>query len=122
MHEGPLLLSSGHVVFAPAREFDLSTVHDAVAELDFLLEFHPHVAVDLSAVDFVDSSGLSVLVYAHKRATELAGEVVLFGASRRILRLLEITQLEQVFPVYADAESLPPWAQGPPVPSGGAPE
>ncbi len=107
MHEGPLLLKSGYAVFIAPADFDLATAPDVVAELDHLIELHPRIAVDLTTVEFIDSSGLNALVWARKRAVPLGGDVVLFGAGRNTLRLLELTQLDHVFPVYAAADEIP---------------
>jgi anti-anti-sigma factor len=107
MHEGLPLLPSGHVHFEAPEEFDLATAPDLVSELGYLIESHPFVAVDLSAVEFIDSSGLSALVWARKQAQPLGGDVVLVGASPRTLRLLELTQLDHVFPVFPGLDDLP---------------
>ena len=108
MHEGPLLLPSGHVVFTPPPQFDLAAAPDVAYELRALLELHPHVAVDLSSVEFIDSSGLGVLVTCRKLADEWSGELVLCGAASRIERLLQITGLDEVFRRYPDTHSVMP--------------
>jgi anti-sigma B factor antagonist len=107
MHEGPLLLPSGHVSYVAPQEFDLAAVPDAVMELTRLIELHPWVAVDLSPVAFIDSSALGALLVARKRAVELGGDVVLVGATPRTLRMLELTQLDHVFPVFATHDEVP---------------
>jgi anti-sigma B factor antagonist len=107
MHEGPLLLNSGHALFVAPTVFDLATAPDAMSELDNLIELHAWVAVDLSAVEFIDSTGLSTLVWARNKVTPLGGGVVLFGASPRTLRMLEITQLDHVFAVYEESVDIP---------------
>ena len=56
----------------------------------------PHVRVDLSDVPFMDSTGLGVLVAAHKRATERGGTLVIICDDDRILRLFRITGLDAV--------------------------
>ena len=110
MPEGPVLLPSGHVVFTPPREFDLSVAPDVLSELHSILELHPHVAVDISHVEFLDSSGLGVLVAAQRRAIALEGDLVLCGQSSRVERLLELTGLDQVFTQYPDSLSVLPWS------------
>lgn len=110
MLEGPLLLPSGHVVFTPPREFDLSVAPDVAGELKDLLELHRLVAIDCSPLEFIDSSGLGVLVTAHKRAAEYGGEVVLCGGNPRLQRLLQLTGLEELFRQYPDTTSVLPWS------------
>ncbi|MEL7157255.1 MAG: STAS domain-containing protein [Actinomycetota bacterium] len=51
------------------------------------------LVVDLAGVTFVDSSGLRVIVRAHKRQTAGSGELVLRTPSEPVSRLLDITGL-----------------------------
>lgn len=62
------------------------------------------LVVDLSDVGFVDSSGLSVLIAAFKAIEEQSGKMVLAGLSPEIQALLELTRLNEIFLVFADAE------------------
>lgn len=55
------------------------------------------LVVDLAKVDYLDSSGLGVLVAGLKRAREHGGEVYLVACKPRILRVLEVTGLKRVF-------------------------
>ena len=50
-----------------------------------------HIAVDMSAIDFVDSSGLRVLIDAHQRAEEAGGSLTLVEISTPVARLLELS-------------------------------
>jgi anti-sigma B factor antagonist len=62
-----------------------------------------HLVLDLSKLDFLDSSGLGVLVGAARRVrTELGGTVTLLSPSASVLRLLELTRLGHVFAVETD--------------------
>jgi anti-sigma B factor antagonist len=73
-----------------------------------LLEAADHgkhdLVVDLSKLEFVDSTGLGALIGAHKRATEKDGSVRLVAQEGQILRLLRITGLLGVFAVYPSLE------------------
>jgi len=60
--------------------------------------------VDLGRVDFIDSTGLGVLVGALNRARELGGNLQLICAQERVLKLLRITGLDQVFTVRSTLE------------------
>ncbi len=51
------------------------------------------VSIDLSRVTFVDSSGLRVIVRAHKRQREGGGSLVLVAPSQTVVKLLDITGL-----------------------------
>lgn len=60
--------------------------------------------VDLSAVDYLDSSGLGTLVAGLKRSKEHGGQVILVSPKPRIVRVLEVTGLDQVFSILASVE------------------
>src|SRR5947209_12904433 len=55
--------------------------------------------VDLSAVTFLDSSGIGVLVNALKAAQAGGAEFRVRGPSRNILEQLRITGLADLFPI-----------------------
>ncbi|GAA1265861.1 MULTISPECIES: STAS domain-containing protein [Streptomyces] len=58
------------------------------------------VVLDMSGLDFCDASGLSVLVAAHHAAKGRQGQLRLVCPQRRIRRLLHITELTDVMPVF----------------------
>lgn len=69
-------------------------------ELDELLDLNvSQVAVDLSGVQFMDSSALSALVQAHERARERTQLFVLLRPSPACAKVLNITGLDRVFGV-----------------------
>jgi anti-sigma B factor antagonist len=63
------------------------------------------IALDMSRVDFVDSSGLSVLVSAYKAARNADGDAALFGLQPQVRALVELTRLHHIFEVFADKTS-----------------
>jgi len=61
--------------------------------------------LDLQAVNFMDSSGLSVLVSALKAIREKQGEVLLTHVHPSVQNLIELTRLHQVFKLFPDNDS-----------------
>jgi anti-sigma B factor antagonist len=57
------------------------------------LDLHGTLVLDLFGVDFMDDSGLGLLVGAVKRLRERGGSLVLRNVQSEILRTLEITGL-----------------------------
>ena len=55
------------------------------------------VTLDLSDLDFIDSSGLGVLIAVLKRLRHIGGNLVLRAPSRSLCRLLDLTGLDKVF-------------------------
>lgn len=54
---------------------------------------------DLSAPEFIDSTGLNTLVVAVKRQRETGGDIVLRAPRAETLKVLEIVGLTQVFAI-----------------------
>ena len=59
------------------------------------------LVIDLEGVDFLDSTGLGVIVSGLKRFRTLGGDVLLVSTRPGILRVFEITGLTQVFAIHA---------------------
>ena len=58
------------------------------------------LVVDLSGVDFLDSTGLSVLVKALKRVRDADGSLDVVVTAERVAKVFRITGLDQVIPVH----------------------
>jgi anti-sigma B factor antagonist len=58
------------------------------------------IIVDLEGVDFLDSTGLGVLVGGLKRLRSHDGDLVLVCTQPRILKVFEITGLTKVFAIH----------------------
>ncbi|WP_018352280.1 STAS domain-containing protein [Longispora albida] len=58
------------------------------------------IVVDLELVEFLDSTGLGVLVGGLKRAKASSGSFVLVCDQPRLLKIFRITGLEKVFELY----------------------
>ena len=70
-----------------------------------------HLIADLGQVDFLDSTGLGVLVGGLKRLREDGGSLALVISTPRILRVFQITGLTKAFAVWpsvADAITADP--------------
>ncbi|WP_030213736.1 STAS domain-containing protein [Streptomyces bikiniensis] len=61
-----------------------------------------HLVLDLSALDFMDSSGLNVLIRAGRDARESGGDLHLAAPTPAVRRILEITGLTMTTPLHAD--------------------
>jgi len=61
----------------------------------------PRLCLDLSAVTGMDTAALAVLVKLLAEARKLGGEVRLTAASEAVVRALELTRLDGLFPICA---------------------
>jgi anti-sigma B factor antagonist len=96
------------LVFKLRGSLDLATAPTVRAALGEALEKQSReLIVDLTQLEFLDSTGLGVLIGAHRRAAEHGGRFRLVVKEGPISRLLNITGLIAVFEVYhslADAQ------------------
>ena len=92
---------NGATVVGVAGEVELHSARQLRAELLQACSGEcPCVVVDLSAVSFIDSSGIGVIVGALKRARERGGSLVLVSPQPRVRRIFEITGLLGALPFY----------------------
>jgi anti-sigma B factor antagonist len=63
------------------------------------------VVLDLSAVEFIDSTGLSVLLNGLRRVTRNDGKLSLVVSNPTVMRLFEITKLDSTFDIQPTREA-----------------
>ncbi|MEU2157614.1 STAS domain-containing protein [Streptomyces sp. NPDC019396] len=87
-------------------ELDLDTA--------MILHHHPanqalhgrcHLAPDLSAVDFTDSSGLNVLIRATRETRATGGDLHLAAPTPPVAKLFDLTALSLTTDVHKDVEA-----------------
>jgi len=63
------------------------------------------IMILLDKVDYMDSSGVGVLITAMKLARKGNANIALVSLTRRVKQVMEMSGLGQVFPVFEDLES-----------------
>ena len=92
----------GWAVVSASGEVDVASAPALRTRLDELLEAGAaRMVIDLEDVDFIDSTGLGVLVGALRRARAANGDVRLVCTNPRILKVFEATGLHEVFAIGA---------------------
>jgi anti-sigma B factor antagonist len=96
----------GTLVFKLRGSLDLATAPTVRAALSDAADQGSHevLIVDLMQLEFLDSTGLGVLIGAHRRAAERGASFRLIVSDGLISRLLNITGLIGVFAVYRSIE------------------
>lgn len=91
----------GCAVLAVSGEVDVATVPRLREQLHGLVaQGTNRIIVDLDGVDFLDSTGLGVLVGALKRVRSNDGELSLVCTQPRIRKVFEVTGLTKVFSLF----------------------
>jgi anti-sigma B factor antagonist len=91
----------GHAVVTATGELDLYTAPRLQTALAGLLREQQvdRIVVDLSGVEFCDSTGMNVLLAAMKRLKEQGGMLELAAPRPAVKRILQVTGLDTVFSV-----------------------
>jgi anti-sigma B factor antagonist len=96
-----------HHIIRMTGDLDIATAPELRAHLLTLIEDGQNTfAVDLDGLDFIDSSGLGVLLGGLKRVRGTGGELALICSSEHLLKVLRITGLNSVFPIYVSVDAL----------------
>src|ERR1017187_2383006 len=63
-----------------------------------------NAVVDLSAVPYMDSTGLAFVVELHKALASRGGQLFLAEANQRIREVLQMTRIGEIIPLFQDVE------------------
>ena len=94
----------GRLLASPAGELDLATAPQLIAALRAHDDCE-RLVIDLRGLDFMDSSGLRLLVSEHARAREGGYELQLVRGGPEVSRLLRLTRLDERLP-FVDGDAL----------------
>lgn len=83
--------------------FTRGALRNTVTEL--LKQGRKSILLNLSGLDYLDSSGIGDLVANYLTVIKAGGEMKVVGLSRKIEEILKITQLYQIFPEFQDEQS-----------------
>lgn len=64
-----------------------------------------HLVLNLADLEFMDSSGLGVILGRYKKVTQLGGKMMLCAIRPPIYRLMEMSGLFKILPTYEDERS-----------------
>ncbi len=91
----------GHAILEGVGEIDVYTAPKLREKLiELVSEGSYNLIVDLEKVDFLDSTGLGVLVGGLKRVRNHDGSLQLVCTQEKILKIFRITGLTKVFPIH----------------------
>ena len=96
--DGPAGCRGADLHTSPALRDRISDVLDAGTN---------RLAIDLEHVGFMDSSSLGILVTAMKRIREKDGDLALVGVNGSPLKVLSLTGIDRLMPMFASSADLP---------------
>ena len=63
----------------------------------------PHLALDLTGLDYISSAGLRVLLVVAKKVQQAAGRIVLFGLVPNVREVFAVSGFDKIFAIEGDA-------------------
>src|SRR3972149_6428620 len=93
----------GYAVIELSGEVDLSCSPEARKEILPCLKANKNLLIDLSAVTYIDSSGVASLVEGYQTARKQNQKFGLVGVSKAVLNVLQLARLDKVFPIHDSA-------------------
>lgn len=95
----------GRLVVAFHGDLDLESSPEARRILLSCVGNHRDLLVDLSAVPYLDSSGVASLVEAYQLSRNRGTAFGLAAVSPRALRVLQLARLDKVFSIHASVDT-----------------
>ena len=110
-HNGPLFdvsveLAGTTAIVRLAGELDIATAPELTEVLHGLEPSCNRVILDLTGLEFIDSTGLRLAVTEHGRASMDGFEFVITGAAGAVLKVLRLTGLDVKLPLAPDVASV----------------
>ncbi len=101
------------LLFRLTGELDLETVDVLRAVVGPACGSGREVMLDLSRLEFCDSTGVGTFVWLHRRATAAGGRLLLAAPRRAVREVLKISGVDRAIPVFG-RNALTPRASGAP--------
>ena len=77
-------------------EIDMDVTEKAKEVIIPLIEAKKEVHLNLKDVEYMDSSGISVLIESHQQALEKGNKVIVKEVSKSVLKVIMMAKLEQI--------------------------
>jgi anti-sigma B factor antagonist len=83
--------------------FEIGALREAISQL--LKQGRKNIVLNLSRLQYLDSSGIGELAREYVTVVKHGGEMKVVGLSPKVEEILKITQLYQVFPEFPSEEA-----------------
>jgi anti-sigma B factor antagonist len=92
------------IAIVPGEYLDASNAQQFKHEVQPLLETGASTVFDLRHLQFVDSSGIGVLLSCRKQVNAAGGDLKLCGVSKQVRVLFELVRLHHIFEIFNTRE------------------
>ena len=102
----PVTQHENYQVLLLSGEIDLNESPNARQQILNCIKKKSNLLVDLSAVEYIDSSGVASLVEGLQSARAMQLEFALVGVSASAMQVLQLARLDTVFTIYNSLDDL----------------
>jgi anti-sigma B factor antagonist len=88
----------------PVEELDASNSGEFKRDVTPVLEANAKVALDMSRLRFVDSSGLGAFISCLRKLNAKGGDLKLYGMSKQVRAVFELVRMHRVFDILVTKE------------------
>ncbi|HEY9763407.1 MAG TPA: STAS domain-containing protein [Trichocoleus sp.] len=93
------------IILTPTGRLDITTAWQFRLKLqECISRISPHIVVNLSQVNFIDSSGLTSLVAGMRDADKVKGSFRICNVHPEAKLVFEVTMMDSVFEIYETEE------------------
>lgn len=94
----------GVIITVSTPHLDASNTEVFRNAISPMLDMQGTVCLDLSQVEFIDSSGLGALLSCLRQVNGRRGELRLFGLAKPVQALFELVRMHRLFAIYPSRE------------------
>jgi anti-anti-sigma factor len=95
---------TGAICLSLSGEVDLANASELLAHFKAVVQAEDNLIVDMSGLRYLDSSGIKALLNAYQQFTQIKRRMVLAAAAPWVHRILTITGLDQLMPMFPTVE------------------
>lgn len=98
--EYPIRTEGSYTIVALSGEVDLRYSPQVRKQILYCLEKSCPLLIDLTGVEYIDSSGVASLVEGFQLARKKRLEFGLLGVSSSVMQVFRLARLDKIFPIY----------------------
>ena len=105
MEKNPEMIYENHILRTKIKgDIDHHNAKRIREEIDaFIFTKKPlMVILDLSSVEFMDSSGLGLILGRYTNATDIGAKFILYHPNKRVKKILELAGIERIMDIEGD--------------------
>ena len=96
---------NGAVCLALSGELDLASVPVLQAQFQAMARTEDELIVDMSGLEYIDSTGAKALLDAHRQMSRTGRRIVLAAVQPMARRIIDVMGLEKAIPIFSTVDA-----------------